>query len=90
MIGVAVVSSVAASHFHTLIHRGYSPAAALTGGFGLAMWVCGLTGLAAIPVVFGLIRRRRQAPAAADRPGSPEAPEGPGHPGRDDTLGHAA
>ncbi len=90
VIGVAVVSSIAASHFHTLIHRGYSPAAALTGGFGLAMWVCGLTGLAAIPVVFGLIRRRRQAPAAADRPGSPEAPEGPGHPGRDDTLGHAA
>jgi EmrB/QacA subfamily drug resistance transporter len=55
VIGVAVASSVAASHFHTLIHHGYSPAAALTGGFGLAMWVCGLTGLAAVPVAFGLI-----------------------------------
>ena len=59
VIGVAIASSIAASHFHTLIHRGYSPAAALTGGFGLAMWVCGLTGLAAIPVIFGLIRRSR-------------------------------
>ncbi len=60
VIGVAVASSVAASHFRTLIHHDYSPAAALTGGFGLAMWVCGLTGLAAVPVAFGLIRRRRQ------------------------------
>jgi EmrB/QacA subfamily drug resistance transporter len=67
VIGVAVASSVAASHFHTLIHRGYSPSAALTGGFGLAMWVCGLAGLAAVPVAFGLIRRRRKAPAGADR-----------------------
>jgi EmrB/QacA subfamily drug resistance transporter len=67
VIGVAVASSIAASHFATLLHRGYSPAAALTGGFGLALWVCGLTGLAAVPVVFALIRRRREAPAAAGR-----------------------
>jgi len=59
VIGVAVASSIAASHSGALLHRGYSPAAALTGGFGLAMWVCGLTGLAAIPVIFGLIRRSR-------------------------------
>jgi EmrB/QacA subfamily drug resistance transporter len=65
VIGVAVASSIAASHFHTLIHRGYSPAAALTGGFGLAMWVCGLMALAAVPVAFGLIRRRRHAATAA-------------------------
>ena len=57
VIGVAVASSIAASRFHTLVHDGHSPAAALTGGFGLAMWVCGLAGLAAVPVVFGLIRR---------------------------------
>jgi hypothetical protein len=67
VIGVAVASSIAASHFGTLLHRGYSPTAALTGGFGLALWVCGLTGVAAVPVVFGLIRRRREAPAAAGR-----------------------
>jgi hypothetical protein len=66
VIGVAVASSIAASRFHALSHRGYSPAAALTGGFGLALWVCGLTGLAAVPVVFGLIRRR-PTPATADR-----------------------
>jgi MFS family permease len=64
VIGVAVASSVAASRFHTLVHHGHSPAAALTDGFGLAMWVCGLTGLAAVPVAFGLIRRRHQDPAA--------------------------
>jgi hypothetical protein len=66
VIGVAVASSIAASRFHTLIHHGSSPAAALTGGFGLALWVCGLTGLAAVPVVFGLIRRGRKAPSTAD------------------------
>ncbi len=58
VIGVAVASSIAASRFHTLVHHGHSPAAALTGGFGLALWVCGLAGLAAVPVAFGLIRRR--------------------------------
>ena len=61
-IGVAVASSIAASHFHTLIHHGYATAAALTGGFQLALWVCGLTGLAAVPVASGLIRRRQKAP----------------------------
>jgi EmrB/QacA subfamily drug resistance transporter len=61
VIGVAVASSIAASRFHVLLGHGHSPAAALTGGFGLALWVCGLTGLAAVPVVFGLIRRRNSA-----------------------------
>jgi EmrB/QacA subfamily drug resistance transporter len=65
VIGVAVASSIAASRFHILSHHGSSPATALTGGFGLAMWVCGLTGLAAVPVAFGLIRRRRHAAVAA-------------------------
>ena len=61
-IGVAVASSIAASHFHTLVHHGYATAAALTGGFQLALWVCGLTGLIAVPVAIGLIRRRQKAP----------------------------
>jgi EmrB/QacA subfamily drug resistance transporter len=60
-IGVAVASSIAASHFHTLVHHGYRTAAALTGGFQWALWVCGLTGLAAIPVALVLIRRTRNA-----------------------------
>ena len=59
---MAVASSIAASHFHALVHHGYAPAAALTGGFRLALWVCGLTGLAAVPAAFGLIRRRPKAP----------------------------
>jgi hypothetical protein len=54
---VCLSQKIAASQFHTLIHRGYATAAALTGGFQLALWVCGLTGLAAVPVAFGLIRR---------------------------------
>ena len=62
-IGVAVASSIAASHVHTLIHHGYATAAALTGGFQLALWVCGLTGLAAVPVALGLIRRQQKAAA---------------------------
>ena len=56
-IGVAVASSIAASYSHTLARHGYTTAAALTGGFHWALWVCGLTGLAAIPVAFVLIRR---------------------------------
>ena len=56
-IGVAVASSIAASYSHTLAHHGYATATALTGGFQRALWVCGLSGLAAIPVAFVLIRR---------------------------------
>ena len=64
-IGVAVTSSIAAAHSRTLISHGYATAA-LTGGLHRAMLVCGLTGLAAIPVAFAVIRRRRKATAEAD------------------------
>ena len=64
-IGVAIASSIAASHSHTLVHHGYATAAALTGGFQWALWVCGLTGLAAIPVAVVLIRRTRKADVIA-------------------------
>jgi EmrB/QacA subfamily drug resistance transporter len=64
-IGVAVASSVTASHFHTLIHQGYGTASALTGGFQLALWVCGLTGLVGIPVALVLIRRAEMSKAVA-------------------------
>ena len=62
-IGVAVASSVAASHTRTLVHQGTAAAAALTGGFQWALWVCGLTGLAAVPVTFLLIRRSEMTKA---------------------------
>jgi EmrB/QacA subfamily drug resistance transporter len=67
-IGVAVTSSIAAAHSRTLISHGYATAAALTGGLHWAMWACGLTGLAAIPVAFALIRRPRKADVKTDAP----------------------
>jgi EmrB/QacA subfamily drug resistance transporter len=67
-IGVAVASSIVASRLHTLSRQGHTTAAALTGGFQWALWVCGLTALAAIPVTFALIRRAEIArPAAGTR-----------------------
>ena len=62
-IGVAVASSVAASRFHTLVHQGYSTPAALTSGFTLALWVCGLTAIVAVPMAFAVIRRAKTVKA---------------------------
>ena len=62
-IGVAIASTIAATHFKTLSHSGATAPAALTGGFQWALWVCGAIGLAAVPVTFLLIRRRDLAPS---------------------------
>lgn len=64
-IGVAVASTVFATRFHSLVGQGQATSTALTGGFQLALWVCGLTGLVAVPVTFVLIRRREMAGAVA-------------------------
>ncbi len=64
-IGVAVASTVAVTHSRLLLSQGHGEAAALTGGFQWAFWVTGLTGLAAVPVTFLLIRRTELARAAA-------------------------
>jgi EmrB/QacA subfamily drug resistance transporter len=64
-IGVAVASTVAATHSRLLLSRGHAAAAALTGGFQWAFWVTGLAGLAAVPVTFLLIRRTELARAVA-------------------------
>src|SRR5207244_13210713 len=64
-IGVAVASTVAATHSRLLLSQGHAAAAALTGGFQWAFWVLGLTALAAIPVTFLLIRRTELARAVA-------------------------
>jgi MFS family permease len=53
VIGVAVASSIAASQFH----HGVATAAALTGGLHLALWVCGLSALVAVPMARLVIRR---------------------------------
>jgi MFS family permease len=64
-IGVAVASTVTATHSRLLLSQGHAAAAALTGGFQWAFWVSGLTALAAIPVTFVLIRRTEIARAVA-------------------------
>jgi EmrB/QacA subfamily drug resistance transporter len=56
-IGIAVASTVAAAHARVLGSHGYAATAALAGGFRWALWVSGLTALAAVPVAFLLIRR---------------------------------
>ena len=64
-IGVAVASTVAATHSRLLLGQGHAAAVALTGGFQWAFWVSGLTALAAVPVAFLLIRRTELARAVA-------------------------
>jgi EmrB/QacA subfamily drug resistance transporter len=67
-IGVAIASTVAATHFKTLVDSGSATPAALTGGFQWAFWVCGTIGLAAIPIAFLLVRSRDLSPSATARP----------------------
>jgi EmrB/QacA subfamily drug resistance transporter len=64
-IGVAIASTVAATHTRDLLGRGHGAAYALTGGFQWALWVSGLIALAAIPITFLLIRRTEMATAVA-------------------------
>jgi hypothetical protein len=76
-IGVAIASTVAASHSHLLLTHGRTVDAALTGGFQWAFWVTGLTALAAVPVTFLLIRRTEfaRAVAASREPDPASEPE---------------
>jgi hypothetical protein len=60
-----VASTVAAARSGVLLGQGHAVAAALTGGFHSALWVCGLVGLSAVPVAFLLVRRTEIAQAAA-------------------------
>ncbi|MEY9873191.1 EmrB/QacA subfamily drug resistance transporter [Streptacidiphilus sp. MAP12-33] len=56
-IGIAVASTVAASRSAGLLGHGHAAADALTGGFQLALWVCGLVCLSAVPIALLLVRR---------------------------------
>jgi len=56
-IGIAIASSVAASHSQSLLHAGDAGPAALTGGFRHAFWVLGAIALLALPAIFALVRR---------------------------------
>jgi EmrB/QacA subfamily drug resistance transporter len=64
-IGVAIASTIAASHAETLLRQGSAPSAALTGGFHWALLVCGLLGLFAVPVALRLVRHSELATVAA-------------------------
>src|SRR5438128_408237 len=67
-LAVAIASTVAATHFKTLIHSGSAAPAALTGGFQWAFWVCGAIGLAAVPITFLLVRSRDLIQTAEQQP----------------------
>jgi EmrB/QacA subfamily drug resistance transporter len=60
-IGVAIASTVAATHLKTLAASGDATNVALTGGFQWAFWVCGAIGLLALPTTAVLLRSRRAA-----------------------------
>ncbi len=64
-IGIAIASSVAASHTQALLHTGSTGSAALTGGFQQAFWVLGAIALLAIPAIFTLVRRNELSDAVA-------------------------
>ena len=69
-LGIAIASSVAASHFKTLVHAGSGVPAALTGGFQQAFWVLGGIALLAVPAIFALIRADEPQHASDDVPGA--------------------
>jgi MFS family permease len=64
-VGIALASTIAATHTSTLVRQGTAPAAALTGGFHWAFLACGAIGLAAVPVTYLLVRRDELAAAVA-------------------------
>jgi MFS family permease len=64
-IGIAIASSVAATHTDALRHAGHAAPAALAGGFQQAFWVLGVIALLALPAIFALLPRSRPTEALA-------------------------
>lgn len=64
-IGIAIASTVAASHTRVLLGQGHTVTTALTGGFHWALWVSGLIALSAVAVTFLLVRQREMTKAVA-------------------------
>jgi len=81
-LGVAIASTVAASHLTTLLGQGQPASVALTGSFHWALWVCGAIALLALPVTATLLRR----PAPAGRAGAAPGVETAGSPGQLDQV----
>ena len=72
-IGVAIASTVAASHAKTLTGDGVAVNTALTGGFHWAIWVCAVIALLAVPTTAVLVRRPSSAAPAPVATPVPEA-----------------
>ena len=64
-IGIAIASSIAATHTQALLHAGHTVPAALTGGFQHAFWVLGGIGLLAVPAILALVRGNELSDAVA-------------------------
>jgi EmrB/QacA subfamily drug resistance transporter len=67
-IGIAIASSVAATHTQAMLRAGSTGPAALTGGFREAFWALGAIALLAIPAIFALVRRQELSDAVAKVP----------------------
>jgi MFS family permease len=64
-LGLAVLSTIAASHTHSAARAGASSLSALTSGFQLAFLVGGVVSLLGALVAAGLLRRPKQREGAA-------------------------
>src|SRR5215204_1488863 len=62
-IGIAIASSVAASHTQAMLQTGHAAPESLTGGFQSAFWVLGAIALLALPAIFALVRRNELSDA---------------------------
>jgi EmrB/QacA subfamily drug resistance transporter len=65
-LGIAIASSVAATHTKALLHAGHAAPNALTGGFQSAFWVLGAVALIALPAIFALVGRDEVSNDAAE------------------------
>jgi len=67
-LGVAIASTVAFTHMHTLLAQGRSAPEALTSGFSLAFWVLAGLGAAGVMLTLALVRSSEVAVEADAAP----------------------
>ncbi len=67
-LGVAVASTVFATHFNSLVSSGVAAPEALTSGFSRAFWVLAGLGIVAVAATISLVRREETAPEAETAP----------------------
>ena len=74
-LGIAIASSIAASHYTTLARGGDTIRAALTGGFRSALWVCGRHRAAGDPGHVPADPQRRERKGSRSHPLTDPQPE---------------